>query len=32
MYTNVIGVTDEAMTAPLQLPVEVVEHDVGQER
>ncbi len=32
MYANVIGVTHELMAAPLQLPVEVVEHDVGQER
>src|SRR4051794_3713817 len=30
--TNVIGITDEPVTALPQRPVQVIEHDVGQQR
>jgi hypothetical protein len=28
----IVGVTNEPMTPPLQFPVQLIEHDVGQQR
>jgi len=30
--TSIVGVADELVSAPFQLPVEVVEHDVAEQR